>query len=213
MEHSIKRAELRAISLFAPDVRSQHVTAMVDHQKLGHLVREKGQRRTAEVLFVVRRQNPAARGDDTRSEILLVRRNIYPAGIYRLPTGGIEAGETPRQAAVREITEETGYRVAAPGLLGVVQYTLQVAPNGERAHGGDKRLPFVSYVFVADISAAEATGVGPTAGLPDEIDDYRWIKLADLGHAAAHLRTLNGEWSSWGRFRAVPYEFIQANLV
>ena len=43
--------------------------------------------------------------------IILIRQYRYPLGrfIYELPAGLIEAGETPEQAAIRELKEETGY--------------------------------------------------------------------------------------------------------
>jgi ADP-ribose pyrophosphatase len=44
--------------------------------------------------------------------VLLVRQFRYPAGrmLWELTAGCIEPGETPRQAARRELREETGYR-------------------------------------------------------------------------------------------------------
>lgn len=47
--------------------------------------------------------------------ILLLER-IFPAGFWQSVTGSLEPGETPVQAAVREVAEETGI-VAAPGQL------------------------------------------------------------------------------------------------
>ncbi len=45
-----------------------------------------------------------------RKTILLIKRRDIP--VWVLPGGGIEKGETPEQATLREVEEETGYRVA-----------------------------------------------------------------------------------------------------
>ena len=44
-------------------------------------------------------------------KIILIRQYRYPLGrfIYELPAGLIEEGESPEQAAIRELKEETGY--------------------------------------------------------------------------------------------------------
>jgi ADP-ribose pyrophosphatase len=49
---------------------------------------------------------------DTRKRILLVRQYRVPARAYlwELPAGKLDTGETPLQAARRELIEETGYR-------------------------------------------------------------------------------------------------------
>ncbi len=46
-------------------------------------------------------------------KIILIRQYRYPLGrfIYELPAGLIEEGETPTQAAIRELKEETGYEL------------------------------------------------------------------------------------------------------
>ncbi|EGX59324.1 hypothetical protein SZN_13527 [Streptomyces zinciresistens K42] len=52
---------------------------------------------------------------------LLLARSPAPGGgvEWVLPGGGTEHGEDPYDTVVREVTEETGYRVEPTGLLGV----------------------------------------------------------------------------------------------
>jgi ADP-ribose pyrophosphatase len=49
---------------------------------------------------------------DEKKRILLVRQYRLPAGkmLWELPAGKVDEGETPLQAAKRELIEETGYR-------------------------------------------------------------------------------------------------------
>ncbi len=47
--------------------------------------------------------------DNEKKEVFLVFRSDYP--VWGTTGGGIEDGETPKQAALRETKEETGFKV------------------------------------------------------------------------------------------------------
>src|SRR5579862_4194484 len=55
-----------------------------------------------------------------KDRVVLVKRGHAPLlGEWSIPGGMLEVGETLRQAAVREVLEETGLRVEVGELLGV----------------------------------------------------------------------------------------------
>lgn len=57
---------------------------------------------------------------DDQNRALLVRRAIAPSlGLWDVPGGFLEAGETPEAGAIRELHEETGLHVELVALLGV----------------------------------------------------------------------------------------------
>ena len=65
--------------------------------------------------------------------VLLCRispRVIEWAGFWTLPGGGIDFGEDPAEAMVREVQEETGLRVRPAGIAGIDS---RMVPNGSAA--------------------------------------------------------------------------------
>jgi 8-oxo-dGTP pyrophosphatase MutT (NUDIX family) len=54
---------------------------------------------------------------DDQERILLEQR--YDNGMWGLPGGGIEPGESVFEAALREVKEETGLDIRIKGLLGI----------------------------------------------------------------------------------------------
>jgi len=67
-----------------------------------------------------REQRVAAYAICIRDRVLLMARFVDPDGpIWTLPGGGIEHGEDPADAVLREFTEETGYVGRLVRLLGI----------------------------------------------------------------------------------------------
>ena len=66
-----------------------------------------------------------------KGEVLLQRRG--DSNTWGFPGGAVEIGETPQQAAVREVKEETGLDVEVEKLLGVYTDLDMIYPNGDQA--------------------------------------------------------------------------------
>jgi ADP-ribose pyrophosphatase YjhB (NUDIX family) len=65
---------------------------------------------------------------DERGRLLLVRRGRPPGeGLWSIPGGRVEQGESDAVAVVREVAEETGLRVSAGAVVGEVE---RDAPDG-----------------------------------------------------------------------------------
>lgn len=61
------------------------------------------------------------------NEVLLVHRPRYDD--WSFPKGKLDDGESPLQAAVREVREETGYRVKVTGFAGAAGYLVGKHPK------------------------------------------------------------------------------------
>lgn len=91
-----------------------------------------------------------------------------------LPVGGeLEPGETPLEAAVRELHEETGLEGAFSPLAGAADGEPPGFLGYEEHVAGTKGL-HMNFVFVADVT--EAAEVAPN----HEFDAWRWVDGAEL---------------------------------
>ncbi len=100
---------------------------------------------------------------DGEGRLLMIKRGHEPgAGLWSIPGGRIEPGETDTEALVREMLEETGLTVQVGPLIGSVQ-----RPG---LHGA-----------VIDIRDYAATVIGGTLRPGDDAADARWVDMAEMG--------------------------------
>ena len=101
------------------------------------------------------------------ARILLIRRDREPAkGLWSFPGGGVELGETVRDAVRREALEETGLQIEVGELVAVVDRIL---------HDDDGR---IRYHYVILDFLARPTGGALCPG--DDASDVLWVSLLDL---------------------------------
>ncbi len=94
-------------------------------------------------------------------------------GAWTLPGGGVDPGESPRDAVLREVHEETAHRLIAPRLLHVDSWRFTgMAPSGrlEDFHG-------IGIVYTADVKQVREPRVLDVGG---STSAAAWVSLADL---------------------------------
>lgn len=99
--------------------------------------------------------------------VLIVRRSNPPAhGLYTLPGGVVETGETLTEALIREIDEETGLAIEPVGLAGYREAILRDKDGRTERH-------FVILCFAARWRAGEPR-------LNAELHDATWMRPEEL---------------------------------
>lgn len=114
---------------------------------------------------------------------------------WTLPGGGIDPGEDPADAAVREIAEETGYSAELGELIGVDS---KVIPAEQRLSGSGVPLHALRIVYTATVVGGELANErdGSTDEAAwfslDEVAGLDRVDLVDVGlrmRSAAEART------------------------
>ena len=104
---------------------------------------------------------------------LLVEEHATGRAVFNQPGGHIESGESPEQAVIREVLEETGCNVACGELIGVY---LWIHPQ--------TRQQFLRLVFVAEYLACDEA-----RRLDDGIIARHWMTRAELENRRQALRS------------------------
>ena len=104
---------------------------------------------------------------DERDRILLVRQSA--GGVWSAPGGSVDPNETPADAVVREVWEETGLYIAPVRLLGVYGGSSCVVtyPNGDRT-------AYVMTVFECEVRS------GVLRGSSDETTAAAFVGATEL---------------------------------
>ena len=103
--------------------------------------------------------------------IVPTRRASDGTRVLALPKGHVDPGETPLQAAEREVREETGVVAEPLGELGESRYWYR---RDGRTIG--KRVTFYLFKYVE----------GDTSDHDDEVEEAVWIKLSEAQERLTH---------------------------
>jgi ADP-ribose pyrophosphatase YjhB (NUDIX family) len=104
--------------------------------------------------------------DQTREKVLLTRRTDN--GLWCLPGGAMDPGESAAEACERELLEETGLKVRVVRLIGVYSDPdrLVVYPDGNKVH-------LVALSFEAEV-------IGGGLELSNETTEVGYFRLAEM---------------------------------
>ena len=104
-----------------------------------------------------------------------IRPNGKPEGVWALPKGLIDAGESGAATAVREVAEETGLAGTLVEKLGDVRYVY--------SRGGERIFKVVSF-FLLRYRGGRIGALPP--GMELEVAEARWLPLDDAPRLLAY---------------------------
>jgi 8-oxo-dGTP pyrophosphatase MutT (NUDIX family) len=111
-----------------------------------------------------------------RPMVALIRPQGKPEGLWALPKGNVDAGESPAETAVREVWEETGVRGSLVEKLGDVKYVYT-------RRDGERTFKIVSFFLLR-------AGRGRIGEIDErmrvEVAEARWLPLEDAPRLLAY---------------------------
>jgi len=122
-----------------------------------------------------------------KGDQILIFERIDKSGAWQLPQGGIDVDEAPKDAAYREMREETGLHADDVTLL--AEYPKWLAYELPE----EKRLPEYTYIgqvqrwFIFRLDADESA-IDLQYDEPQEFINYRWIPIDQLQANAVYFR-------------------------
>lgn len=110
-------------------------------------------------------------------KVLLVERGVAPSkGVWAIPGGGLNLGETIQEGAEREVLEETGIIIKAGSPVYAFDFI-------ERDEKGQIRFHYVVVDMLGDYIGGEIRG-------GDDARDARWVSPVELNFLRVSLNTL-----------------------
>lgn len=119
-------------------------------------------------------------------EVALI--SVGPENRWQLPKGLVDRGETPEQAALREVKEETGLDAEIVAPLETIEYWY--FSKGEAARVRFHK--FVHFFLMRHVS-------GDVSEHDEEVNEARWVEIGE----AEQLLAFKGERKLIGRAREV----------
>ncbi len=137
--------------------------------------------------------------------VLTMTKAFYPADVYRLPTGGIDAGESVLCALLREVREETGQRAVVLAFLAIIGYQTSTVVS-----------EFPTFAFLLDCARTPKP-----LDVEEQITDFRVVARDQLPMIADQLERLpdavtphsGRSWADWGRFRSPAHRVVWEALI
>ncbi|HPK53544.1 MAG TPA: NUDIX hydrolase [Smithellaceae bacterium] len=112
-----------------------------------------------------------------QGKVLLVKRGVEPSrGLWAIPGGTLELGETLQECAAREILEETGITIKVGACIYVFDFF-------QRDKDGKIKFHFVIVDFAAEYVSGEPRGA-------DDAEEARWLAPAELNALPVAKNTL-----------------------